>query len=106
MPIMDVTKSCKKYFDGIDYYVLGFYTKNEIVEWTKNNRLYISVTIQFSNIYYDKEKDNFIPLEPRVEYTNNLAKHFSFDRKQRRVDSITFEFDTQEDYNLFKLTWG
>lgn len=65
--------------------------KKEIIAWTKDSNVNIDVLV-----YYDAISNS--PIQIRLEEFS-YSVWMSYDRALLRFDSV-------EDYNLFKLTWG
>lgn len=97
MVVMNVTENVTKFFDMEIHFIFELSNKKEITEWARNNGMYAVVNINM--------KDN--PFGKSMNYVYTLASNFSVDiTNGTSLGPITLEFQSQEDYNLFKLTWG
>lgn len=101
MPIMDVTNTFREYFDIDMHFIFEMTPCAEIAKWVRDIKMNVSCNIVINHPYFVET------IEPKTKKVCLLSESFSIEIDNGSyVELITFEFDTQEEYNLFKLTWG
>lgn len=104
MIVMNVTDVFNRYFDVEIHFIVEISLKSEIIEWVKDNKVLAKCRIKTSDIIRSNGKEEEIPNDDHVELLSNRIE-LSI-TNALLLSSITFEFSKQEDFNLFKLTWG